>query len=60
MKGFAAAQRAYEAQLPPEQDDYECPECNSVFYSVDTDGWITCDDCGFTIGPDISEEDEEE
>jgi hypothetical protein len=28
MRGYAAAQAAYDAMTPPDDGPYECPECN--------------------------------
>jgi tRNA(Ile2) C34 agmatinyltransferase TiaS len=45
-KSFAKAQAAYDAQLPPEYDKPECPECGGLLES-DGDDW-TCLDCEWT------------
>ena len=52
MKGFAAAQKAYDNMLPPEpEEDVECFECGELMsrYKVGPDdGWV-CNACGCEV-----------
>jgi hypothetical protein len=43
LPGFAAAQRSYEAQLPPDGGPVECPDCAAGL--VDTSGFGDFDAC---------------
>jgi DNA-directed RNA polymerase subunit M/transcription elongation factor TFIIS len=57
---FDRAQRAYDAQMPPESDDLQCPQCGgeSGFYTDKGHRrgahWYSaeCPDCGHTWGDD--------
>lgn len=53
MATFEQCQRDYEAQVPPEPDDHECPieDCYGLLvrYKVGPDdGWV-CNVCGWNI-----------
>ena len=48
--GYARAQRMYDAQTPPEDGPYECPDCNArggdeagTCRACDGLGWIDAD-----------------
>jgi hypothetical protein len=43
--GFARAQAEYEARLPPEYDDNECPECGSSITNDHGDWSCDNDEC---------------
>lgn len=49
MRGFDAAQRAYDNMLPPEDGPCECPICDGkglVLMGGDPDGdYVKCNDC---------------
>ena len=48
MKGFDAAQRAYDAMTPDERCVNECPECDALLSEL-SDGTWSCDECGYQI-----------
>ena len=57
MKGFDKAQAAYDAMLPPEDEDNgECPDCGAELIKFE-DGWVCNETCGFSIYPDYERED---
>lgn len=46
MRGFDAAQRAYDAMTPPDDGPYECPECGgSGTHHTLSDVDVHCLDC---------------
>jgi len=49
MRGFDAAQRAYDNMTPDEYDNEECPECGADL-EEDSDGY-KCTECDYSIYP---------
>ena len=47
MRGYHAAQRAYDAMMPPESDDGPCPTCgeDSPGWDDDAEQYTECEDC---------------
>lgn len=63
MRGYAAAQRAYDNMAPPEDGPSECPECEGVGqYPGEDEPCITCcgtgliDEDGNPFDPNAAEE----